>query len=498
VLAIGIVVDDAIVVVENVERNLARGMTPKQAAHVTMDEVGTAVIAISLVLIAVFVPTAFIPGISGQFYKQFAVTISVTTAISALNSLTLSPALGRHPAKNRMTMKHEARNIARASAAACQRLQPRLRPADPGYSWIIHHLVSSWIGLTLARFVRLLGGDLLHGAQGPAGFIPTMDQGYAIVVVQLPDGASLARTDAVVKQVGDIVRKVPGVGNAVQFAGFSGATFTNASNAGVVFTLQVLRRARGRRRERQPDHRPAVRQAAEHPGSLHHRHPAAIGPRHRQFRRLQDADRRPGKLRHDPRARPRLSDDGRRRHHRRPDRRLHHLLASSPQYFLAIDRDKARFLNVPIPNIFNALSINLGVAYVNDFNAFGRVYQVRAQADQQYRMEREDILALKVRSATGALVPLGTLMDIQDSSGPALVQRYNMYVSVPLQGNPTPGHIDRHSTREDGGAGRQDPAAGHLVRMDGTRLPGNPHRQHGDLHLRALGDLRLPGAGRPV
>jgi HAE1 family hydrophobic/amphiphilic exporter-1 len=112
---------------------------------------------------------------------------------------------------------------------------------------------------------------------------------------------------------------------------------------------------------------------------------------------------------------------------------------ASPQYFLAIDRDKARFLNVPIPNIFNALSINLGVAYVNDFNAFGRVYQVRAQADRQYRMDKEDILALKVRSATGALVPLGTLMDIQDSNGPALVQRYNMYVSVPLQGNPTPG-----------------------------------------------------------
>ena len=172
--------------------------------------------------------------------------------------------------------------------------------------------------------------------------------------------------------------------------------------------------------------------------------------------------------------------------------------ASSPQFFLEIDRDKARMLNVPIPNIFETLSINLGTAYVNDFNAFGRVYQVRAQADQAFRIERDDILKLKVRSATGALVPLGTLVEIRDVTGPALVQRYNMYVSVPLQGNAAPGVstgtaldlMERHRGR--------DAAAGHLLRMDGARPPGAPDRQHRDLHLRPVGAVRLPGARRAV
>jgi HAE1 family hydrophobic/amphiphilic exporter-1 len=442
VLAIGIVVDDAIVVVENVERNLARGMTPKEAAHVTMDEVGTAVIAISLVLIAVFVPTAFIPGISGQFYKQFAVTISVTTAISALNSLTLSPALAGILLK---THDHEAKpaNIAsRFGRRLADGFNHGFDRLSSGYSWIIRHLVSSWIGLTcsLLVFAALLGATYFMANKVPQGFIPTMDQGYAIIVVQLPDGASLARTDAVVKQVGDIARTVPGVGNAVQFAGFSGATFTNASNAGVVF---VPFKSFADREEGGETANTIIGQLFGKLQSIQEAFIIAIPPPsvrgvgNSGGFKMQILDQEnPDMTRVLGLARQMMGAAA-------TTEGLTGVFTTfsdaSPQYFLAIDRDKARFLNVPIPNIFNALSINLGVAYVNDFNAFGRVYQVRAQADRQYRMDREDILALKVRSATGALVPLGTLMDIQDSSGPALVQRYNMYVSVPLQGNPTPG-----------------------------------------------------------
>jgi len=442
VLAIGIVVDDAIVVVENVERNLARGMSPKEAAHVTMDEVGTAVLAISLVLIVVFAPTAFIPGISGQFYKQFAVTISVTTAISALNSLTLSPALA-----GILLRAHDhdiaRRNIfSRAGSAIENGFNSGFDAISRGYSWIVRELVGGWIGRTVALlvFACLLAGTWFMSTIVPSGFVPIMDQGYSIVVIQLPDGASLARTDEVVNKVGAIVKTVPGVRNAIQFSGFSGATFTAASNAGVIFTPFKSFEER------------------EKIGATANKIITEINSRVREIEDAFIIDIPPPSVRGVGNAggfKMQILDQ------ENPDMTRSLALAreimaeaattegltgvfttfseSSPEYYLAIDRDKARYLDVPIANVFSALSVNLGTSYVNDFNAFGRVYQVRAQADRQYRMDRDDILALKVRSAKGALVPLGTLMDIQDTSGPTLVQRYNMYVSVPLQGNPTPG-----------------------------------------------------------
>src|SRR5262245_8885346 len=236
VLAIGIVVDDAIVVVENVERNIAQGLDPRPASHMTMDEVGTAVIAISLVLIAVFVPTAFIPGISGQFYLQFAITIAVSTVISALNSLTLSPALaallfrphGHNPPRFVLT---------RWLNAASDGFNRGFDALSEFYGKVVRFLVKSWIALAamLAVFVVLIAGTVYSVQSTPRGFIPTLDQGYAIVVIQLPEGASLARTDAVVQRASKIIAATPGVTDAVAFAGFSGATFTNASNAGVVF-----------------------------------------------------------------------------------------------------------------------------------------------------------------------------------------------------------------------------------------------------------------------
>lgn len=443
VLAIGIVVDDAIVVVENVERNLAKGLSPREAAHVTTDEVGAAVIAISLVLTAVFVPTSFIPGISGQFYLQFAVTIAVATVISAINSLTLSPALAAILLRPHENHGHESRNpltrLGRGFANGFNRGFDRM--AD-GYAWTVRHLVTTRIALagSLVVFVALLGATWYMAQIVPRGFIPTMDQGYAIVVIQLPDGASLERTDKVVRRASEIIREVPGVKDAVAFAGFNGATFTNASNSGVIFTPFNSFEERLERKQSSEQIIGQIfgaMQGIQEAFIIAVPPPSVRGIGNSGGFKMQIMDRQSADM-------------------RRALGLAHQMMgaanqtegltgvfttfsASSPQFFLAIDRDKARALNVPIPNIFETLSINLGTSYVNDFNAFGRVYQVRAQADQQFRLEREDILALKVRSATGALVPLGTLVEIRDTSGPALVQRYNMYVSVPLQGNPAPG-----------------------------------------------------------
>ena len=442
VLAIGIVVDDAIVVVENVERNLALGMTPRQAAHVTMDEVGVAVVAISLVLIAVFVPTAFIPGITGQFYRQFAVTIAVATGISALNSLTLSPALAAILLKPH-DRDHQPRNpISRMTAALSNGFNAGFDRLSAGYAWIVRRMVQTGVALTasLVVFAGLLYATYYMTNAVPRGFVPNMDQGYAIVVVQLPDGASLERTDAAIKKASEIARSVPGVRNAVAFAGFSGATFTNASNAGVIFTPFTSfdeRLENGRSANAIVGELYMKLQSIQEAFIIAIPPPAIAGIGNGGGFKMQVMDLEGSDMRRVLGSAYQLMGMAA----QTPGLQgvFTTFSASSPQYFLEIDRDKARALNVPIPNIFDTLSINLGTSYVNDFNAFGRVYQVRAQADKQFRGDRDSILALKVRSATGALVPLGTLVDIRDTSGPSLVQHYNMYVSVPLQGNPAPG-----------------------------------------------------------
>ncbi|MCV3239723.1 efflux RND transporter permease subunit [Mesorhizobium sp. ZC-5] len=443
VLAIGIVVDDAIVVVENVERNIAEGLDPNPAAHRTMDEVGTAVMAISLVLISVFVPAAFIPGITGQFYLQFAITIAVSTAISAFISLTLSPALAALLLKPHHESQKEPRTaIGRFGRRMANGFNRGFDRVSEGYGRLVKALVGSTAALLamLAVFALLIYATIFMVQTVPRGFIPSMDQGYAIVVVQLPDGSSLERTDAVIQRATEIVRATPGVRNAVAFSGFSGATFTNASNAGVIFApFQPFE-------ERLKNGETADKIIGTLFGSLQGIQEAFIialppppvpgignsGGFKMQLQERNSADMRQilalaQQLAGQANQTPGLTGV------------FTTFSASSPQYYLAIDRDKARILNVAIPAIFETLSMNLGTAYVNDFNAFGRVYQVRAQADQAFRIDRDDILKLKVRSQSGELVPLGTLVEIQDSTGPSLVQRYNMYVSVPLQGNAAPG-----------------------------------------------------------
>jgi HAE1 family hydrophobic/amphiphilic exporter-1 len=438
VLAIGIVVDDAIVVVENIERNIALGMTPRDAAHETMDQVGTAVIAIALVLGAVFIPTAFIPGITGQFYRQFALTIAVSTFISAFISLTLSPALAAV-----LLRPHEPGRVRRGLAALGHRAASAFnrgfdRTAD-GYAYAVRHIVQRKI-IALPIYAGLLAATVWIAQAVPRGFIPQLDQGYAIIVVQLPDGASLSRTDRVTQRVSEIARGTPGAEHAVAFAGFSGATFTNATNAAAVFvpfkpfeerveaglSADVIIKDLFARMQAVEEAfiiavpPPPVR-GIGNSGGFKLQVQERLGPDVRRI--LAATYEMMGKAR----ANPRLAGV------------FTTFSASSPQIFLNIDRQKAELLNVPITSIFDTLQQNLGTAYVNDFNAFGRVYQVRAQADQRFRSDASDIGRLRVRSSNGALVPLGTLVEVQDVSGPDLIQRYNMYTSVPLQGNAGPG-----------------------------------------------------------
>ena len=438
VLAIGIVVDDAIVVVENVERNISLGMSPRDASHETMDQVGTAVIAIALVLGAVFIPTAFIPGISGQFYRQFALTIAVSTFISAFISLTLSPALAaillkphsHAPGGNRLT---------RFGNSLANGFNRGFDHLSNGYAHGVNRVVRRKI-IMLPLYAGLLAGTVWAVEKVPQGFIPTLDQGYAIVVVQLPDGASLSRTDRVTQRVSEIARETPGAQNAVAFAGFSAATFTNATNSAAVFVPFKPfdeRIKEGLTADKIIKDLFVRMQAVQEAFIIAIPPPPVRGIGNAGGFKLQVQER--------------LGDDVRRilaasyeiMGKARQDPKLAGVFttfsASSPQIFLDIDRQKAELLNVPITNIFDTLQQNLGTAYVNDFNAFGRVYQVQAQADQRFRNDEDQIGGLRVRSANGALVPLGTLVEVRQISGPQLIQRYNMYPSVPLQGNAGPG-----------------------------------------------------------
>jgi hydrophobic/amphiphilic exporter-1 (mainly G- bacteria), HAE1 family len=438
VLAIGIVVDDAIVVVENVERNIALGMSPRDAAHTTMDEVGTALVAIALVLAAVFVPTAFIPGITGQFYRQFALTIAVSTVISAFNSLTLSPALAAWLLKPH---SHERpRNpLVRFGRTLANGFNRGFDAASNGYARTVGALAQHRL-IVLPVYVGLLAGTVWITNHVPRGFIPTLDQGYAIVVIQLPDGSSLSRTDAVVQRASKIIQETPGVQNAVAFAGFSGATFTNATNAAAIFAgFKPFdeRIQSGDSGTKIIGDLFARMQQIEEAFIIAIPPPPVRGLGNSGGFKVQVQNRTGDDVRGILAAAYELM--GRARQNPNLAGVFTTFSANSPQVYLEIDRQKASILSVPIPNIFETLRINLGTAYVNDFNAFGRVYQVRAQADQRFRIDQEDVNRLRVRSSTGALVPLGTLVEMREVSGPDLIQRYNMFTSVALQGGAAPG-----------------------------------------------------------
>ncbi len=442
VLAIGIVVDDAIVVVENVERNIEEGMSPGDAAHKTMDEVGGAVVAIALVLSAVFIPTAFIPGISGQFYRQFALTIAASTIISMFNSLTLSPAL----CKLLLVPKHKRTPprffLARGMRWAADTFNRGFDAMSHGYSRAVHSLTARKVGLVamLVLYAGIIAGALLLARATPTGFIPLQDQGYLITVIQLPSGAALERTTAVALDVAKRALKVDGAADAVIISGFDGATFTNTSNGAAVFVTlknQAERAKVGRSAsvilgdilKATSDIQearviavapPPVRGLGSGGGfkmQVQSKQSSEIGPL------LEITNDLIGQANADPKLTRVFTTFGN----------------DTPQIYLDIDRVKARMLDVPLSSVFGTLQSSLGGSYINDFNAFGRIYQVRMQSDAPFRLEREDIERLKVRASNGALVSMGSLAEVRRVTGPQIVQRYNLFYSVPLQGDTKPG-----------------------------------------------------------
>ncbi|OON60306.1 multidrug efflux RND transporter permease subunit [Massilia sp. KIM] len=440
VLAIGIVVDDAIVVVENVERNIEGGLSPHDATIQAMKEVSGPIIAIALVLCAVFVPIAFVSGLTGQFYRQFALTIAISTVISAFASLTLAPALSAallkpHGApKDRLTRAID--RVFGGFFAAFNRFFGRAsRKYEGGVTTVLRRKSAA-----LVVYALLALASVFMFKAVPAGFVPPQDKSYLIGFAQLPDAASLDRTTEVVRKMSEIARTVPGVKSAVAFPGLSINGFTNAPNAGIVFaSLESF------------DKRTGKEQSAE----------AIAAELNKRMKSVQDAfilvlppppvsglgttggfkmmieDRANlgyDELYHAVKAMQEKAS-------KTPELRgvFSGYQINVPQLFADIDRVKAKQLGIPLAEINQTLQINLGSVYVNDFNQFGRTYQVRVQADAPFRSQREQIEQLKVRNDKGEMIPLSSIMKIGDSYGPDRVQRYNNYVAAELNGNAAPG-----------------------------------------------------------
>ncbi|MFZ0257137.1 MAG: multidrug efflux RND transporter permease subunit [Gammaproteobacteria bacterium] len=436
VLAIGIVVDDAIVVVENVERNIENGLSPKAAAHQAMREVSGPIIAIALVLSAVFVPIAFLSGVTGQFYRQFAVTIAISTVISAVNSLTLSPALAAvllkpHGAPpDRLTRLLNAlfgwlfrpfnRTFKRAAHAYAEGARPALRHAP----------------LLLALYAVLIGTTVVMFRAVPGGFIPTQDKLYLIGGVKLPEGASLDRTEAVVRKMSDMALATEGVIDAVAFPGLNALQFTNTPNTGTIFFgLESF----AKRQRPAPE---IVEELMGKFGSIQEAFAFAIMPppvlgigtgsgfsMYIQDRaglgygELQQAvNALTGALSQTPGMGFPITS----------------YQANVPQLTAQVDRTKAKSQGVALTDVFDTLQIYLGSVYVNDFNRFGRTYQVYAQADAAFRDETEDVAELRTRNERGEMVPIGAMVTIDRSFGPDPVIRYNGYPAADLMGESDP------------------------------------------------------------
>ncbi|WP_062479900.1 efflux RND transporter permease subunit [Variovorax boronicumulans] len=441
VLAIGIVVDDAIVVVENVERNIEAGLTPREATYRAMREVSGPIIAIALVLVAVFVPLAFISGLTGQFYKQFAVTIAISTVISAINSLTLSPALaalllrGHDQPKDALT-----RGMDKAFGWLFRGFNKFFHRGSEAYSGGVKRVISRKT-LMLVIYLALVGVTFGLFKAVPSGFVPAQDKQYLIGFAQLPDGATLDRTEEVITRMGEIMKKNPNVEDAIAFPGLSINGFTNSSNSGIVFaTLKPF------------DQRKRPDQSGG----------AVAGQLNGAFSSIQDAfivmfppppvaglgTTGGFKLQIEDRASVGYDQ---------MDVAVKAFMAKAyaapeltgmftswqvnvPQLYADIDRTKARQLGVPVTDIFDTMQIYLGSLYANDFNKFGRTYSVRVQADAPYRARAEDVGMLKVRSTSGEMVPLAALMKVNSTFGPERAMRYNGYLAADINGGPAPGY----------------------------------------------------------
>jgi multidrug efflux pump len=441
VLAIGIVVDDAIVVVENVERNIALGLSPMDATRQAMSEVTGPIIATALVLCAVFIPTAFISGLTGQFYKQFAITIAISTVISAFNSLTLSPALSALLLKDHHAPKD-----------ALSRVMDRLfgwffRPFNRFFQWS-GNKYSAGVGKVIRKSAIALavyaGLVFLTGwsfNKVPTGFVPTQDKQYLVAFAQLPDGASLDRSDAVIRKMSEIGLKQPGVQDAVAFPGLSISGFSVAPNAGIVFFCL---------------------KPFEERESAELTEPAIAAALNQKFSAIQDAfiltvppppvnglgtiggfkmfveDR--SDLGYDALAQNTQALIGKGYQTQGLAGLFSTFTVNVPQLDAEINRVKAKTQGVPLQNLFETMQIYLGSLYINDFNRFGRTFQVVAQADAQFREHPEAISRLKTRNAKGQMVPLGTLVKVKETHGPDRAMRYNGYPAAEINGGPAPGY----------------------------------------------------------
>ncbi len=441
VLAIGIVVDDAIVVVENVERSIEAGLTPREAAIKAMSEVTSPIIAITLVLCAVFVPISFISGLTGQFYRQFALTIAFSTVISAFNSLTLSPALAALLLKSREAPKDRLTRVVDTLFGGFFRIFNRFfQRSSENYGRGVNGALKHKV-LALVIYVLLLGGAYVGFQAVPPGFVPVQDKQYLVSFAQLPDGATLERTEAIIREMSDIALKEPGVESAVAFPGLSINGFINSASAGIVFvTLKPFEERKS------PDLSGfAISQKLQRKyAGLSDAFIAIFPPPPVQGLgtiggfKLQVEDR---------------ADLG----YEALDAAMKQVVAKArqnpalagiftsyeinvPQLYADLDRTKARQLGVNVQDVFDALQIYLGSLYVNDFNRFGRTYQVIAQADKEFRSRPDDILRLRTRNFAGQMVPLGAMVQISDTTGPESAMRYNGFRSADLNGGPAPGY----------------------------------------------------------
>jgi hydrophobe/amphiphile efflux-1 (HAE1) family protein len=440
VLAIGIVVDDAIVVVENVERSIAAGLSPRDAARRSMDEVGSALIAIALVLSAVFIPTVFITGISGAFYRQFALTIAGATVISLIVSLTLSPAMCALLLKPHAGAQRE-RWWGRPLRAFFGLFNWGFDGLAHAYGWFAGRVVRFAL-LMLLAYSAILAYGLNEFRKTPIGFIPQLDAGYLIVVTQLPGGASLARTDWVNRRAVEEALQVPGVAHAVNIVGFSGATFTNAPNAGAVF--MVLEPFEERSRDASKSVAAIQRALIQRLGSIEEALIVVVAPppvrgignaggfrmmvEDRAGRGSQELQSAVAAMMSRAAQTPGLTQ-------------VFSLFENAtPQLYLDIDRTKAELLRVNVTDVFGSLQTYLGSSYVNDFNLLGRTFRVTAQADGFHRIDPKDVLKIRVRNANGDTVPLGSFTTMRDVSGPYRVPRYNLYPAAELDGAAAAGY----------------------------------------------------------
>ncbi|MFU0506358.1 efflux RND transporter permease subunit [Pseudaminobacter sp. NGMCC 1.201702] len=443
VLSIGIVVDDAIVVVENVERHIALGETPKEAARKAMDEVTGPIVAITSVLSAVFIPSAFLSGLQGEFYRQFALTIAISTILSAVNSLTLSPALAGvllKPHHGDVKRDLATRMIDLVFGWFFRLFNRFFDGASNAYVWSVRRAARLSV-LVLLVYAGLVGMTWVGFQAVPNGFVPAQDKYYLVGIAQLPTGSSLDRTEAVVKKMSEIALAEPGVESVVAFPGLSVNGMVNIPNAAVMFTMlkpfeerkdpslsafAIAGKLMGKFSQI-PDGFAGIFPPPPVPGlgstggfKIQIEDRAGLG-----FEALAQAQ---GAIMGKAMQTPELAG------------MLASFQVNAPQVQVDIDRVKAKSQGVPLNTIFETLQVNLGSLYANDFNRFGRTYRVMVQADAPFRMQPEDIGRLKVRNAAGDMIPLSALLTIRLSSGPDRVMHYNGFPSADISGSPAPGY----------------------------------------------------------